>query len=78
MGIDFVLTKQHNNFVGTKGGETVPNVGRPTNNPKPLRVQFRLSDEDMELLEYCAKALGKSKSEVIRQGIQEVYSRLKK
>lgn len=78
MGLEICTDKTYHNVVGTEGGETVPKVGRPTDDPKTLRVQFRLSDEDMELLEYCAKALGKSKSEVIRQGIQEVYSRLKK
>lgn len=52
--------------------------GRPTDDPKTLNTRVRLSEEDVQRLEYCAKASGMSKSEIIRQGIKEVYDRLKK
>ena len=52
--------------------------GRPTNDPKILNTRIRLSAEDTIRLEYCAEKLGIKKSEVIRQGIREVYERLKK
>lgn len=52
--------------------------GRPTKNPKKHETRIRMSDEDVALLEYCSKATGKSKSDVIREGIREVYNKLKK
>lgn len=56
----------------------MPTAGRPTNDQKTLYRRFRLSEKDNERLEYCAKVTGQSKSEIIRQGIQELYNRLKK
>ena len=52
--------------------------GRPTDDPKTLNTRIRLSEEDMQRLEFCVKATGMKKSEIIRQGIKEVYDRLKK
>lgn len=52
--------------------------GRPTNEPKTLNTRIRLSDEDVQRLEYCVQITGLKKSEIIRQGIREVYERLKK
>ena len=52
--------------------------GRPTDDPKTLIFRARISEEDMRRLEYCVKATGMTKSEIIRQGIREVYARLKK
>lgn len=61
-----------------KRGEDVSPKGRPTDDPKTLNTRIRLSEEDTMRLEYCAEKLGIKKSEVIRQGIREVYERLKK
>ena len=52
--------------------------GRPTDDPKTLNTRIRLSVEDVRRLEFCAEVSGMSKSEIIRQGIREVYERLKK
>lgn len=52
--------------------------GRPTDDPKTLNTRIRLSEQDIERLEYCCKETGKTKSEIIRQGIKEVYEGLKK
>jgi predicted DNA-binding protein len=52
--------------------------GRPTDDPKTLNTRIRLSEEDVQRLEYCALVTGMKKSEIIRQGIKEVYDRLKK
>lgn len=52
--------------------------GRPTKDPKTVSSHFRLSADDVRLLELCCKATGLTKSEVIRQGIKEVYSKIKK
>ena len=51
--------------------------GRPTDDPKTLNTRIRLSEEDTKRLEFCAEALGITKSEVIRRGIKEVYDGLK-
>lgn len=52
-----------------------PRTGRPTDNPKKDRVGFRLSDEESKMLDYCCEVLGLSKTEVIRQGIKEMYEK---
>ncbi len=52
--------------------------GRPTNDPKTLNTRIRMSDKDVEMLEYCAKVTGKSKAEIIREGIKEVYAKISK
>lgn len=51
-----------------------PRLGRPTTDPKVLNTRVRLSEEDTEMLEYCAEKTGKTKSEIIRQGIRLVYN----
>ena len=60
------------------GGEDVSPKGRPTDNPKTLSTRIRLSEEDVQRLEYCAEKTGMTKSEIIRLGIKEVYEKLKK
>lgn len=52
--------------------------GRPTDDPKNLSTRIRLSEEDVQRLEYCAEKTGMTKSEIIRLGIKEVYEKLKK
>lgn len=53
-------------------------MGRPTNNPKDEELKVRISREDKEKLEYCIKYSNKSKSEIVRNGIDMVYNDLKK
>lgn len=55
-----------------------PKMGRPTDNPKNYNTRIRMSDEDVRILNECCKATGFTKSEVIRQGIREVYAKIKK
>lgn len=55
-----------------------PRTGRPTNNPKKHETRIRMSDEDILMLEYCSKVTGKSKSDIIREGIKAVYEKIKK
>ena len=50
-----------------------PRTGRPTEDPKKGRVQLRMSDNDVEKLEFCCKKTGMSKADVIRRGIELVY-----
>lgn len=44
-------------------------TGRPTDNPKPNRLQVMLSDSEVEKLEFCHKKTNLSKGEIVRQGI---------
>lgn len=53
-------------------------IGRPTNDPKNISCHFRLSFDDMRLLTICAEKLGTNRTEIIRQGIREVYAKIKK
>ena len=55
-----------------------PRTGRPTDNPKQLSTRVRLSQEEVDRLEYCAEKTGQSKADIIRQGIKSVYDRLKR
>lgn len=55
-----------------------PRTGRPTDDPKTLNTRIRLSADDVERLNYCSNATGKTKSEIIRIGIEKVYNEIKK
>ena len=48
-------------------------MGRPTDSPKNYRESFRLSEADMQKIKFCMEKTGKSKTEIIRMGIEEVY-----
>lgn len=50
-----------------------PRTGRPTTDPKSNWTGFRLSDNDIEKLNYCVKKTGMSKAEIVRKGINLVY-----
>ena len=52
-----------------------PRTGRPTDDPKIHQTKIRMSDDEVEKLEYCAKVLGLTKAEVIRQGIDQMYQK---
>ena len=55
-----------------------PRTGRPTEAPKKNETRIRMSDEDVRILEECCKMTGMTKADVIRQGIREVYAKIKK
>lgn len=56
------------------GGDIVsPRTGRPATEPKNNWTGFRLSDNDIEKLNYCVKETGMSKAEIVRKGIDLVY-----
>lgn len=54
-----------------------PRTGRPTTDPKTHETRIRMSDEDIKILEICCNKTGMTKAEVIRQGIREVYEKVK-
>lgn len=55
-----------------------PRTGRPTKAPKSSETHIRMSQEDIERLEYCVEKTGKNKADVIREGIRLVYESLTK
>jgi len=55
-----------------------PRIGRPTDDPKTLNTRVRLSQEDVDRLNYCSEVTGKTKAEIIRDGIKAIYNGLKK
>lgn len=59
------------------GDEGSPRTGRPTDDPKSNWTGFRLSNKDIEKLDYCVKETGKSKAEIVRQGIDLVYEKVR-
>ena len=61
-----------------KRGDVVSPKGRPTDEPKTLSTRIRLSDEDVQRLEYCSSKTGLTKAEIIRRGIKAVYEEIKK
>ena len=47
-------------------------IGRPTDDPKPIRIDIRISENDVKILnEYCART-GKNRPEAIRDGIRSL------
>ena len=55
-----------------------PKLGRPTSdNPKHIRVEIRMAETDIEKLDFCCEIAGKSRSEILRTGVDRVYTELK-
>lgn len=54
-----------------------PRTGRPpSDHPKDMRTEIRLTKEDKAILDYCCKVTGRTKSEIVREGIYEIYAKL--
>lgn len=53
-------------------------MGRPTINPKNEDLKVRISKEDRQKLDYCMKHTNKNKSEIVREGIDRVYQKIKR
>ena len=51
-------------------------MGRPTQDPKTERKNIRLSQTDIEKLNFCIEKTGKSGNEIIRLGIEKLYKEL--
>lgn len=55
-----------------------PRTGRPTTEPKNNRKSFRLSDKDIQKLEFCVNNTELTETDVIRKGIDLVYQEITK
>lgn len=52
-----------------------PAKGRPpSKDPKRNDTRIRLTDSEVEKLEYCSRKTGMTKADVIRRGIDMVYA----
>ena len=52
-----------------------PRTGRPPKeNPKDIRIQIRLDKEYINKLDECVQRENSSRSEIIRKGIDRIYS----
>lgn len=50
-----------------------PRTGRPTNDHKDKGYRLRISESDIQKLDFCVEALSMTKAEVIRNGIDKMY-----
>lgn len=50
-----------------------PRTGRPTDNPKKVRLEIRLTQEQSDMLTKCAKDKNLTKTDVIVKGIEDQY-----
>lgn len=57
----------------------MPNkMGRPpSKDPKGHRESFRMSDSDIEKLDFCVEKTGMKKVDIVRKGIDLVYKEVK-
>lgn len=55
-----------------------PRTGRPTEEPKHNRKSYRLSNSDIEKLKFCMKQTSMNETDIIRKGINLVYSEVTK
>lgn len=56
-----------------------PRTGRPkTDNPKDIQLKIRADKQTISDLDFCCKKLDKTRSDVIRLGIQKVKEKAEK
>lgn len=55
-----------------------PKTGRPTDNPKNIRIEIRLNEEQNNILKECCDKLSMTKTDVLIKGLEEVYKNIKK
>lgn len=53
-------------------------TGRPTKNPKTTEIKVRATVEDKEKLVYCCEMTGKTQYEIVMEGIEYIYQKIKK
>ena len=77
--LDILSRINYNDFVAQKVGDKLsPRTGRPkSDNPKGIEVKARIDAEtDKRLQEFC-KAHGKTRTDVVREGIELVLAQEK-
>ena len=52
-------------------------IGRPpSENPKTIRVEVRMTESELEMLDFCCKVTSRTRSEFFRQVIHRRYRKL--
>lgn len=73
---DMILLDQDGNIIG---GIESKRPGRPkVDNPKNKKIEFRADKDTIEKLDYCCSQLNKSRSEIVRLGIDRIFDDIKK
>ena len=52
-------------------------MGRPTEDPKTNGYRLRMTEKEIEILNFCCEKTGKSKADILRLGLQKIYQELK-
>ncbi|HEM9254182.1 TPA: hypothetical protein ACJSEZ_000949 [Streptococcus agalactiae] len=52
-------------------------MGRPTSNPRDKYIGVRASKNEVEMLDFCTEKTGKSKTDILMEGLEKVYNELK-
>ena len=55
-----------------------PRTGRPTNNPRNISLNLRISQKEADMLQECAEKLNTARINVIVKGIEMVEAELEK
>lgn len=56
-----------------------PKVGRPrVEDPRNKKIEVRLNAQEAAQLDYCHKALGKPRAEILRACMRQTYLRLQR
>lgn len=50
--------------------------GRPTTNPKNIQTRIRMSEQEAKKLEFCAKEMNVTKTDIVILGIEKVYQEI--
>lgn len=51
-------------------------MGRPTDNPRNQRLSLKLTNEEMDMLEFCSTEINEPRVNIISSGIKKVYDEL--
>lgn len=57
--------------------EVTKKVGRPKGINKNIQTRIRMTEEEAEKLEYCAKEKNMTKTDIVVLGIEKVYQEIK-
>lgn len=61
----------------SKGGVVISDNTKNKVDSKTNQYRIRLSDDELKILDYCAKKKGLTKADIIRQGINYIYDSIK-
>ena len=54
-----------------------PKIGRPfSDDPKQMRVETRMTVQELEKLDFCCEKTGKTRSEIVRKGVDKIYAEI--